>query len=163
VTTVRRRPHHRAFTLIEMIVVLMVLAVAMAVTAPSLRGWSQGAKLRDAGQQFLAATSYARSQAAAVATPHRVAIDPAANAYAVEWLNGQTWEPVAGEWGFANALPANHRIEWLGADAASNAVIFFPNGRTTPGTVRLTAQGGETIDLTCAVPAEPFVRIEATP
>ena len=153
----------RAFTLIELVLVLVVLTIAITITAPSLRGWSQGAKLRDAGQQFLAATNYARSQAAAVATPHRIAIDTAANAYAVEWLNGQTWEPVTGEWGVAQTLPANHRIEWLGIDAASNAVIFFQNGRTTPGTVRLTALGGEAIELICAVPAEPFVRIEATP
>src|SRR5687768_10268701 len=74
VTPMLSRVHDRAFTLIELVVVLVVLTVTIAITAPSLRGWSQGAKLRDAGQQLLAATAFARSQAAATATPHRLIV-----------------------------------------------------------------------------------------
>jgi Tfp pilus assembly protein FimT len=137
-----------------------VLTVTIAITAPSLRGWSHGAKLRDAGQQVLSATHYARSQAAATATPHRIVIDTAANTYAVNLLNGQTWEPVPGEWGYANAVPEHYRIEWVGLDPAVSTIDFYPNGRTTPGTLRLTSQTGEAIEFICAVPAEPFTKVE---
>ena len=42
---------------------LIILCVALAVTAPSLSGWNRGSKSRDAGEQFLALTRWARTQA----------------------------------------------------------------------------------------------------
>ncbi|HEV7299345.1 MAG TPA: GspH/FimT family pseudopilin [Tepidisphaeraceae bacterium] len=153
----------RAFTLIEMVLVMVVLAIGVSLTAPSLRGWSQGATLRDAGQQFLAATQLARSQAAATGVPHRLQVDTAANTYVLGALNGAEWLPVPGEFGQPTALPAEHRIEINTTGTEPNAIDFYPNGRTTPCSVRLIGRTGEAIEFACAFPAEPFQRVIATP
>jgi Tfp pilus assembly protein FimT len=149
--------------LIELALVLVVMAIGVALTAPSLRGWSEGAKLRDAGQQFLATTQIARSQAATTGVPHRLQIDAAANTYVLGALNGTEWLPVPGEFGQAVKLPAEHRIQITGSSTEPNAIDFYPNGRTTPCAVRLIGRTGETIEFACAFPAEPFRRITATP
>ena len=61
----RTRKASVAFTLLELVLVLVVLSTALAVAAPSMRGWSKGSTLRDAGDQFLAVARWARSQAVA--------------------------------------------------------------------------------------------------
>jgi len=65
-----RRGSLSGFTLIELILVLLIISITMALAAPSLRGWSDGAKLRDAGDLFVASAKWARAQAILTGTPH---------------------------------------------------------------------------------------------
>jgi prepilin-type N-terminal cleavage/methylation domain-containing protein len=154
-TTRRRRPD--AFTLIELVLVLVVLTVLLAIAAPSLRGWSKGAKLRDATDQVLTATRFARSQAVTTAAVHRVEVDPEAGAVRVTVQDGEQFVPAAGEGGRQVVLSPGIRPSVVRDDGDTSGTIEFrPDGRTTPATLTLTADWGETTEIVAASAAEPF-------
>jgi type II secretion system protein H len=68
-------PGARAFTLIELILVMTLLAVVMAVAAPSLANFFRGRKLDSEAQRFLALTRYAQSRAVSEGLPMVLWID----------------------------------------------------------------------------------------
>ncbi len=140
-----------------MILVLVVLAIAMAITVPSLRGWSARGKLRNTAQEFLAATQFARTQAASNASLFRIEVDASTSGYRVTTLDtdGSTWLPAAGEFGSATTPSHLIRLQ-LDGGAGGNMIDFYPNGRVTPATVRFTDTLGDYIDVISEVPAEPF-------
>src|SRR4051794_40846680 len=78
-----------AFTLIELVMVLVVIAAALAVAAPSLGGWRRGQRLTTAGDEFLAAVRHGRALAVANAQVHRLYVDPAAGRYWLMQQDGQ--------------------------------------------------------------------------
>src|SRR5690606_3886799 len=124
-----------AFTLLELVLVLGIMALLMAAAAPSLRGWSRGTKIHDAAERVLAATRYARTQAVNSATTHRFEIDPEGLRHRVTVLEGQMYVPVPGEFGHEQLLPSGVRIQLLRNDGAGEAAVAFEaNGRVTPAT-----------------------------
>jgi type II secretion system protein H len=159
---VPNRPRHRAFTLLELILVLVIISIALAMAAPSLRGWSRGGKLRDAGEQFLATARYARTQSAAEARIYRLNVDPQAGTY---WLTAdQDGQQVllGNEFGRVFALPQGFGIAMTEGPRPLSYVEFYPTGRTQPAAVRLTADDGFTFDLECPSPAEGFAIVKPT-
>src|SRR6185503_3394053 len=84
-----RARSHSGFTLWELILVMVIITLALAMAAPSLGGWGRAAKLRDTGDQFLAVTRWARSQAIADAQIYRLNLDTSAGTY---WLTTQQGE-----------------------------------------------------------------------
>jgi prepilin-type N-terminal cleavage/methylation domain-containing protein len=145
---------HRGFTLLETVITLVLIALVLAAAAPALRGWGRGAKLRDAATQFLAVTGYARSQAAATAMTHRLLIEPDGSGYQVAILAEGQLQLARGEFGGRVSLPLGYRIEIVSATGAG--IDFHPSGRTSPAVVRIRAESGESIDLVCDTPAQPF-------
>jgi type II secretion system protein H len=130
-----RRPRHSAFTLLELVLVLMVLAAAAAMVAPSLRGWSRGAKVRDAGDQFLAVTRWARSEALANGQLYRINIDARQGLYWVTVQDGQNFISPGTEFGRIFSIPEGFQL--LVADVAAQdqkpqETIDFSRGRTQP-------------------------------
>jgi len=67
----------RAFTLIELILVMAMLLIVLAVAAPSLSNFFRGRSLDSEARRFVALTHYARSRAVSEGTPM------------VLWINGQ--------------------------------------------------------------------------
>jgi type II secretion system protein H len=156
-----RTPTSSGFTLLELILVLVIISIALAMAAPSLKGWSRGGKLRDAGEQFLAVTRYARTQSAAEARIYRLNVDAQAGKY---WLtaeqDGQD-AALGNEFGRIFVLPEGFTIAMSDGKAALTYVEFFPTGRTQRASVWFTADDGYTYDLECLSPAEGFAM--ATP
>jgi type II secretion system protein H len=148
-----RARSNSAFTLLELVVVLTLVGVVLGMAAPSLRGWSRGGKLQDAADGFVGATRWARSAAISTARVHRLQIDPEGGGYVIDVVEGDASAPAAGEFGRTVVLPPSIRI----ANASpTQAIEFFPSGRVTPGTVRISGDWGETIEITCAAPAESW-------
>lgn len=73
----------RAFTLIELLAVLLIMTLVIGVTLPNLSLRSERAVL-DAAQRFAASLAYTRQRAVATGTPHRVVIDLDAAAWWIE-------------------------------------------------------------------------------
>ncbi len=150
------------FTLIELIVVLLIISVTMAMAAPSLHGWSDGAKLRDAGDQFIASARWARAQAILTGTPHVLKVDAAAGTYMVgsaeaDGTSGaMSVTPVSGEYGQRTAMPQSFRIDLIGGGESGGTIVFYANGRCTPAQVRITSVQQKTLDIASTFPADPF-------
>jgi type II secretion system protein H len=150
------------FTLIELVVVLTIITIALGMAAPSLRGWSDGAKLRDAADQFIATTQYARNQAVLSASEIRITFDSSSTAYALERRTGTTTEALAGDWGQASELPIHFSIQVI-SGGENGAIVFHSDARSTPAVVRITSARGEIVDIASSFPAASFARLEATP
>ncbi len=150
-----RKRHNFAFTLIELVVVLTIISITIAMAAPSMRGWSDGAKLRDATDQFLAATQLARAQAILTATEHVLSIDLNTNGYVLSTRSGDVVTPVAGEWGVVTTMPTSFQLDLI-SGGENRAICFFPDSRCTPAVVRITSARGEVVEIAAATPADPF-------
>ena len=154
----RRRVHPAGFTLLELILVMVIICTALALAAPSLNGWARGSKMRDAVDQFVAMTQYARTQAISTATVHRLQIDGASRTYSVviQDVDGQ-FVQLNTEMGQAFQLPEEFSLK-MTDDSGQNRdfVDFYPTGRTDPTTVVITAPNGDVKTIQCPSPTEAF-------
>lgn len=71
----------RAFTLMELLLVLALLAMAVAVAAPSLSRFFRGRALDSEGRRMLALTRYAQSRAVSEGLPMVMWFNPEAGTY----------------------------------------------------------------------------------
>ncbi|MGH7287941.1 MAG: pilus assembly FimT family protein, partial [Myxococcota bacterium] len=76
-------PASRAFTLIELLAVLLIMALVAGLTLPNLSLRADRAVL-GAAQDLAATFAFTRQRAAATAVPHRVVIDLDQAAYWIE-------------------------------------------------------------------------------
>ena len=144
------------FTLLELVLVLFIIAVALSVAAPKLRGWSRGRELRDAADQFISVTRYARASAAANCQVYRITIDPQSNTYQLSKRDGQNFIAEGSDLGDVQRLPSGYRLE---TSAKESVIDFFPSGRTQPAQVKLTAANGESLIINCPSAAEEFALV----
>ena len=82
------RSNARAFTLIELILVMALLVIVIAVTFPSLQSFFRGRTLESEARRFLTLTRYGQSRAAAEGIPMTLWIDPIEGAYGLEAQKG---------------------------------------------------------------------------
>ena len=128
----------RGFTLLELVVTLMVLAVAVALVAPSIGRSTEAIRVRAEVARFAALLRHAREQAITTQSVHAFVVDPAAHRVRV----------VAGdEVRETRALPEDMIVEADPPPALS--VRFDPEGTSTGGDFHLatgTARYRVTID-----------------
>ncbi|MBN8247793.1 MAG: prepilin-type N-terminal cleavage/methylation domain-containing protein [Verrucomicrobia bacterium] len=78
-----------AFTLIELMVVLALIAILSAVILPEMRGTLEDAVLRSSARQLVDAFSLASGRAVALSRPHRVRVDRDSGEYVIEAQSGR--------------------------------------------------------------------------
>jgi general secretion pathway protein H len=105
-------------TLIELVVVMAVLAVAAVLVAPAVRRGSEGLRVRAGARQVAALLREARSQAVAHRRPTRVALERVKRAVTLAW-DGDP-EPMR-----RVDLSAGIRLEPAGG---ADALTFSPRG-----------------------------------
>jgi type II secretion system protein H len=159
----RNRPSsRRAFTLIELMLVLLVIAIALGTVAPSLRGHSRTSRLRDTAEQFVTLTRLARTRAISTGQPHRVVIDAAKRrcVLAVQTVqSGQQFNEIQGEGDDTEFLwPDRVTVRMVEAPGGPRDFIdFMPTGRGQAAKVRVSDDDdGESVDVECATPTESF-------
>ena len=91
------RDRRRAFTLIEVLVVVVILSILTAAIAPQFSGTLDDARLRAASRSIASSLHLAHSQAVSTGKPCQLRLDLAERRY---WL--ETWE-AAGELGTVSA------------------------------------------------------------
>jgi prepilin-type N-terminal cleavage/methylation domain-containing protein len=83
------RPRRRdAFTLIELIVVMALLAIVIAIGAPRLARFFHGQTVAEEGQRLLALTRYGQSRAASEGLPMILWMNPANGTYGLRVQDG---------------------------------------------------------------------------
>ena len=129
----------RGFSLMEMLLVLALIAVASLLAVAAFGVGMQGMKLRAGAKDVAAQMRFARAVAISSGQPQDVVIDPQA----------RRWQGARGRSG---TLPDGGEIVFTGAHASQfsvdaggdgkGVVRFFPDGAATGGRVRLLANGG---------------------
>lgn len=157
----KSRARSSAFTLLELVLVLVIIGTALGMAAPSLRGWSRGSRLRDTADQFLALTRLARSQAVASCQVHRLCLSSSGQ-YQLLVQHGEEFVPIASSFGDVFMLPEGYRIQLrVLTEGSENCIDFYPTGRTQPAHVLIISDQEETIELACTTPSEMFRLISA--
>ncbi len=127
----------RAFTLIELILVMGVLAVLVGIVVPVMSGFFRGQDIAQEGKRFIALTQYAQSQAISTGIPQTLWVDAQQRAYGVREAYGYSVET------------NESKVYWLGKDllleldatAVPNGVssdigIYFqPDGLISEGSI----------------------------
>jgi len=74
----------RAFTLIELMVVMAMLLIVLGVSFPSLKGFFRGRSLDSEARRFLSLTRYAQSRAISEGVPMLIWIDAQQGTYGLQ-------------------------------------------------------------------------------
>ncbi len=79
----------RAFTLIELMVVIVIIGIMTAMVIPEMRGTYEDALLRSTSRKLVSVFDLAYSRAVSLSELHRVHIDPGTGRYVIEHLVAQ--------------------------------------------------------------------------
>ena len=82
--------HGRAFTLIELVLVMTMLLIVFSVALPSLKGFFRGRTLDSEARRFLSLTRYGQSRAVSDGVPMVLWIDTRRGAYGLQQQAGYT-------------------------------------------------------------------------
>ena len=121
--SVRGNPFAAAFTLIEMICALAIIAVLIAMALVSAVDWNRGAALRAAALETHACLNLSRQTAVAAGTPAWFVSGATNSAIGRGWYAVAT-NPSSPPVGFLHGLPAGCRF----ADDTSWQIRFDPDG-----------------------------------
>lgn len=119
----------RGFSLLEVLLVVAIIAIASVLAAAAMSGGFEGLQLRASAKEIAANLRYTRAQAIATGQPQRFTIDPRAH----------TWQAPNGRDG---EIPDKLGIVFTGARevqprAGEGAILFFADGAATGGRVQL--------------------------
>lgn len=120
------------FTLLEVLVVLVIIAMATALAAMAFSGGIDGMRLRSSSKEIAAQLRYTRTQAIATGQPQRFTIDP----------RGHRWQGPGNRRG---KIPQSLGVDFIGARevqprAGEGGILFFPDGASTGGRVQLSVK-----------------------
>lgn len=122
----------RGVSLLEMLLVVALIAIAGMLAAMVLTGGLDGMRLRSSSKEIAAQLRYARAQAIATGQPQRFVIDPARH----HWQGPNHRQ---------GNIPPSLGVEFTGAReaqarAGEGGILFFPDGASTGGRVQLSAK-----------------------
>jgi type II secretion system protein H len=157
----RRR---RAFTLIELILVMALLAIVMAVSAPALSNFFRGRTLGSEARRFLSLTRYAQSRAVTEGVPMVLWMDirrgkyglqqepgySTADTKAVDFVLGQDLKMAIADVPAVSSQSSQAR-QMAQADGNVPRLHFQPDGfvsDASPRSVELRESRGESIWIT---------------
>jgi len=177
----------RGFTLFELLIVMVLVAIAMGIAAPTLGLFTGSRHIKNSSACFLALADYGRSQAISEGRPYRLNIDTEKGIF---WLTVQAngdFEMLGSEMGREFLLPEGVEIKMAGKlfdlrevevpglrlpgqhgsigspveDGGIEHVTFYPDGHTQTGRFRMTDRRGNALDIVCLYPSGRFRIMEA--
>ncbi len=127
------RDLNRGFTLVEIMVVLVIVALMMALVGSSISRNVSGAQMRTAAGKVAASMRYTRTRAILTKTEQVFLVD-------TEKLTYQAAEREAEELPEGMKMELNTARSELTSETAGG-IRFYPDGGSTGGNVRLEANG----------------------
>ena len=122
----------RAFTLLELIIVMAVLATILAFSAPSLSRSLRERRVQEEAARFLALTEYARNEAASQGVPMTVWIEAAAGRFGLAPADGYAVDEARRR---EYVLNPDVHLELTGGPVSRSGILtieFTPDGTADP-------------------------------
>ena len=153
-----QRSFKSAFTLIELLLVLLILTFVVAMVGPQLRGFTAGRTTRNTANSILAMTHYARTQAVTQGLTYRLNYDGQARSLWISYQSGNADVKPGNDFATPLNLADSIKIDTdiPNKQDGSQYIEFHPTGRTEPATITLTDNFGATVQIACSSATELF-------
>ena len=153
----RGRLHLPAYTLLELVLVLAIIASTLAMVAPSLSGFARGRRAEEAARKFVSLTRWARSQAVTDGVTYQLVVDPSLGQWKVNLQDDTgTFGDTPGPFGQTFSVPEGVEIQCeLPVVDGQQTITFDPTGRSDTGTLHFTGFGSD-ITVTCNASVEVY-------
>jgi type II secretion system protein H len=154
-----------AFTLLELVLVMLIITIVVGAVAPSLRGFTMGRSASNTATRLLAMTRYARTQAISQGRVYRLTYDPKQRAFWVDYStlagdnsDDQRSTPDAD---MAPRVDVDERLaidtKNMSTSSTGNQYVEFrPSGRTDAASIVITDQSNQQIEIGCSSATELF-------
>jgi type II secretion system protein H len=150
----------RGFTLLELIIVMVLLAIVLAIAAPSLRGFAAGRRTSDAASQILAMMNLARIQAISEGRRYKLDIDEQERCYQLTKQEGGAFVELGNDHGQIFYLPEGVTFEIRtpeeGITTERTTIQFYPDGRNDEASIVVTGRTGDVFFVVCRSATEQF-------
>ena len=159
----RGRRTSRAFTLIELVLVILIIGLLLAIVAPSLGGLLRTQKLDAAARTIAGMLKQARVHAATDAKPYRLVIDTEDNTCWIEVLTVTGFERPESSLGLIVELGDEFIIELEGGTTEDGLLTIRvdPDGIGELAQVTLRraddTQDDKQLAVYCRTPTEPYI------
>ena len=152
----KRTAQPRAFTLIELILVMMIITIVVGAVVPSLRGFTMGRSAKNTATRILAMTHYARTQAISEGRTYRLNYSDRDRAFWLDYTDGGTMNT-----DIAERLDVDERLTVSTKDMQTGStgdqyIEFRPGGRTDPASIVITDQSNAQIEIAASSATEMF-------
>lgn len=148
----------KAFTLLELILVMIILCTVLAMAAPSLRGFFSSRQLNDMAEQILIMTRYAKVQSIFEGTPYRISFDLSLRRYWISSQKESQYERLKNNFGRYFPIPTEIRIDFdnVNNDNGLYVLGFDPQGYSKECRIRLEDNQENILEIVCYSPAENY-------
>jgi prepilin-type N-terminal cleavage/methylation domain-containing protein len=144
------------FTLIELVLVMLLVALVSALAAPSLHSFIVGRQNSNAVSRVLALGGYARTKAISTGDVYRLNVDVRARTYWLSKKQNADYVQLREEFGRLFTLPEGMTAQWL-PPGAHDFIDFYPDGRVDAGKLELVEITREAVQIGCRSEIEPLV------
>jgi Tfp pilus assembly protein FimT len=147
----------RAYTLLELVLVLAIIAATLAMVAPSLSGFARGRRAEEAARQFVSLTRWARSQATTDGVSYQLTVDPSLGQWKLTVQDDtDSFTDTPGPFGRVFSVPEGVEIQAeLPIVEGQQTITFDASGRCDTGTLHFIGFGSD-ITVTCTAPVEVY-------
>jgi prepilin-type N-terminal cleavage/methylation domain-containing protein len=156
------RDHHialkKAFTLLELILVMIVLCTVLAMAAPTLRGFFSSRQLNDISEHIVSMTRYAKVHSVFEGKPYRLTFDLMQRQYWLSSLSDSQYERLKNNFGNYYPIPKEIEIDFddVDYDRGLYFLQFSPRGHSKESRIRLQDNQGNILEVVCPGPAENY-------
>jgi len=141
----------------ELILVMLIIAIAAALLAPSLVSFQAGRANNDSATLILSLAGYARTQAVSQGRTYRLNLDLSKNAVWLTAGNAGVFTGLTDDYGQQFPISAASQMKTdIALRADGQYVEFQSNGRTEPAKIWLTDKYGRTVEVACDSSTEMF-------
>ena len=152
----------KAFTLLELILVMVILSTVLAIAVPSLRGFFASRKINDVAEQMVTMTRYAKIRSISDSRSYRVNFDLHEREYWVSTFDPNRDSAIKNNFGKVHLIPSNIQMQFndVPAEAGIYYLQFDPEGYSRACSVRLSDNQENILELVCYSPPENFEIVE---
>lgn len=152
----------RGFTLMELVLVMLIMAIVAAVSAPNLKNFIAGRRAGDTAGQIVALAQFARSQAIADGRVYQLEVDTSGGTVSVTYMDASNQvQQTDRDPGAAVKLPGTVGQLRIDTDLpvsekGVHVAHFYPTGRVETGTITITDDRNQQIEIVCESPSENY-------